>query len=160
MLAHAINLCQTQTPHQLVPDTEHPPLPHNSHRALYGSIQSRCSTNFTGTPTTSAPPQIDPLMDLSFHSPTSNTQLPGDEDHSAAHVLIKRASPLNDSLVSVHAIRLSEAKLILCTPAMDKDVEPGLFSWGQPILEEAERFEGSRTQRVIISTVQMNCYIQ
>ncbi|EMS60156.1 hypothetical protein TRIUR3_13778 [Triticum urartu] len=58
MLAHAINLCQTQTPHQLVPDTDHPPLPHNSHRALYGSIQSRCSTNFTGTPTTGAPPQV------------------------------------------------------------------------------------------------------
>ncbi|XP_040246958.1 uncharacterized protein [Aegilops tauschii subsp. strangulata] len=29
--------------------------------------------------------QIDPLMDLSFHSPTSNTQFLGDEDRSAAH---------------------------------------------------------------------------
>ncbi|XP_044397892.1 uncharacterized protein [Triticum aestivum] len=77
MLEHAINLCRTRTPHELRP------LPHNRHRVLYGSIQSRCSTNFTGTPTAGAPPEIDPLMDLSFHSPT--TQFLGDEDRSVAH---------------------------------------------------------------------------
>ncbi|KAM3258243.1 hypothetical protein ACQJBY_050162 [Aegilops geniculata] len=52
MLEHAINLCRTQSPHEL------PPLPHNRHRALYGSIQSRCSTNFAGTPTAGALPEV------------------------------------------------------------------------------------------------------
>ena len=52
MLEHAINLCRTRTPHELRP------LPHNRHRVLYGSIQSRCSTNFTGTPTAGAPPEV------------------------------------------------------------------------------------------------------